>query len=248
MNKLKGIFYAIAAAVLLFTSCEPVQPTYVVSSYSSNIYTITEDLKLAPEFEDTLYRVNNVGDFGKFGLEPGDRAHLILHYYFDAYNGKGGELNIYSNVEEIATLPIMPRGSVDANDYEMPLGLYSYELLYANTYPTWIWDNRLNINVSFAAKPSATDFVMALRGVEKDTVRLDILAKTTLPSDTVNSKLLSYDIKNITEMFTDEEKSALREYEKLTFRIYRKNKKVTGELYDVACGIYAGEYVNPLHN
>lgn len=248
MNKLKGIFFAITATVLLFTSCDPVQPSYVISSYSSNIYTITEDLKLAPEFEDTLYRVNNISEFDKFGLEPGDRAHLILHYYFDAYSAKGAELNVYSTLEEIATLPIVPRDSVDAGDYGLPLGIYPYELLYANTYPTWIWDNRLNINVSFAAKPAGTDFVMALRGVEKDTVRLDILAKTTLPSDTVNSKLLSYDIKNITEMFTDEERSALREYEKLTFKIYRKNKKVTGELYDVACGIYAGEYVNPLHN
>ncbi len=225
-------------------SCEPGEVYHYEEGYISNIFTVNK-ATLQPEFEDTLYRViNHPNDFG---LETGDRAHILLHYYFDAYSGKKPEWDIVSVVEKIPTLDIAPREDVDASSYDLPLDIYEYELLQSYQWPIWIWENRLNVNVRFGSVAEKTDFVMSLRGIENDTVRLNLLAKTTAPSDTLYTKLLSYDLNKINTLFTEEEKNSLQDYEKLIFRIYLKNKDANGNMCEEKWGVMKGQFVNPLH-
>lgn len=243
MKRITGILVSLVSMFLL-VSCEPGEVYHYEEGYISNIFTVNK-ATLQPEFEDTLYRViNHPNDFG---LETGDRAHILLHYYFDAYSGKKPEWDIVSVVEKIPTLDIAPREDVDASSYDLPLDIYEYELLQSYQWPIWIWDNRLNVNVRFGSVAEKTDFVMSLRGIENDTVRLNLLAKTTAPSDTLYTKLLSYDLNKINTLFTEEEKNSLQDYEKLIFRIYLKNKDANGNMCEEKWGVMKGQFVNPLH-
>ncbi len=239
MTRLKSIFSAIIGAMLLLTACEPAENSYIYDEYDLNIFTVSANRKLEPELIDTMLSVNNLDDFD---LKAGDRVCLYLHNHLDLYNSKNSYREIINLVEKVPTSAMPQRESIDASSYDLPLNIYMY---YYNP-ATWIWKNILNINVTFAAKPEATDFVMVLHGIKEDYVEFNLLAKTTEPSERYSSKLLSYDIKEITTLFTDEEKESLKGHEKLKFRIYLKNKGEDGKLSDKAYYVERGEFINPL--
>ena len=240
MNRVKGIFYALVGFVLL-VACEPVENSYISDTYLLDIYKVNNNTSLTAEFNDTFMYVNN---FSEFKLKPGDRACLYLHSHLDAYNSKNNSLRIVDVVEVIPTLAIEQRDALDAAEYDLPLRAKAY---YYNP-AIWIWDNRLNVNAVFAANPDATDFAMTVRGVAKDTVMVNLLAKTTEASNEYSSKLLAYDLASIGEMLTPEEQEALKSYEKLIFRIYLKNKGEDGQLIEIPYFVEKGAFANPLYN
>jgi hypothetical protein len=240
MNRVKGIFYALVGLVLL-VACEPVENSYISDTYLLDIYKVNNNTSLTAEFNDTFMYVNN---FSEFKLKPGDRACLYLQSHLDAYNSKNNSLRIVDVVEVIPTLAIEQRDALDAAEYDLPLRAKAY---YYNP-AIWIWDNRLNVNAVFAAKPDATDFAMTVRGVAKDTVMVNLLAKTTEASNEYSSRLLAYDLANIGEMLTPEEQEALKSYEKLIFRIYLKNKGKDGQLIEIPYFVEKGAFANPLYN
>lgn len=240
MNVFKGMFYAIVGFVLLI-ACEPVQNSFISDSYLLDIYKINNNTGLTPEFGDTTLFVSN---FSEFKLKPGDRACLYLHKHLDAYNSKNNDLKIVELVEIIPTLPLEQRDALNVAEYDLPLRATMY-----NYNPSiWIWDNRLNVNALFAAKPDATDFAMTVNGIANDTVMVNLLAKTTEASNEYSSKLLAYDLANIGEMLTHEEQEALKSYEKLIFRIYLKNKGKDGQLIEIPYFVEKGAFANPLYN
>lgn len=240
MNRVKGIFYALVGFVLLI-ACEPVDNSYFSDTYLLDIYKVNNNTSLTAEFGDTSLFVSN---FSEFKLKPGDRAYLYLHSHLDAYNSKNNSLKIVELVEIIPTLTFEQRDALNVAEYDLPLRATMY-----NYNPSiWIWDNRLNVNVLFAAKPDATDFAMTVRGVAKDTVMVNLLAKTTEASNKSSSKLLAYDLANIGEMLTPEEQEALKSYEKLIFRIYLKNKGEDGTLVEKPYLVEKGEFANPFYN
>ena len=240
MNRVKGIFYALVGFVLLI-ACEPVENSYISDTYLLDIYKVNNNTSLTAEFNDTFMYVNN---FSEFKLKPGDRACLYLQSHLDAYNSKNNSLRIVDVVEVIPTLAIEQRDALDAAEYDLPLRAKAY---YYNP-AIWIWDNRLNVNAVFAAKPDAIDFAMTVRGVAKDTVMVNLLAKTTEASEEYSSRLLAYDLANIGEMLTPEEQEALKSYEKLIFRIYLKNKGKDGQLIEIPYFVEKGAFANPLYN
>lgn len=241
MNNLKGIFYTAVLSVLLLVSCGPIENTNTFDIVKLDIYTVNAGSTLTEEFDDSSFTVRNFSDFD---LQIGDRVCLFVHGYFDFYNPKNSYQEIRALVEKIPTLTITERGAVNESDYDLPLRSYDY-CCQPNT---WLWNNRLNVNALFAAKPEATDFVMSLREVRNDTVCLNLLAKSTMPSDTLFTKLLSYDLNNIDSLFTSEERDSVKKHEKLTFRIYMKNKNSKDSLVEQTWGINKGEFVNPLFN
>ena len=238
MNRVKGIFYALVGFVLL-VACEPVENSYISDTYLLDIYKVNNNTSLTAEFNDTFMYVNNFSEF-----KPGDRACLYLHSHLDAYNSKNNSLRIVDVVEVIPTLAIEQRDALDAAEYDLPLRAKAY---YYNP-AIWIWDNRLNVNAVFASKPDATDFAMTVRGVAKDTVMVNLLAKTTEASNEYSSRLLAYDLANIGEKLTPEELEALKSYEKLIFRIYLKNKGKDGQLIEIPYFVGKGAFANPLYN
>lgn len=239
MTKSKIIFSFFIGILLFFTACDPIENSYIYDSYQVNVFTVTGSKKLKPDFLDTLLSVNN---FDKYDLKTGERACLYLHDHLDIYSPKNSYLEIVNLVEKIPTLDMPQRESIDDSSYNLPLNVNMY---YYNP-SIWVWNNILNINVVFAAKPEATEFVMVLHGIKDDFVDFNLLAKTTEPSDKYSSKLLSYNIKDITTLFTDEEKEALKGYEKLKFRINLKNKGEDDKLLDKPYFVEKGDFANPL--
>ncbi|MBO7230273.1 MAG: hypothetical protein J6V20_02545 [Bacteroidaceae bacterium] len=242
MNKFSGIFLT-AVSVFTFLACGPGEISYVEEGYLSGIYTANK-ATLRPEFEDTLYRMNNKP--WDFGLETGDRAHVLLHYTFDAYNGKGVEWEIVNVVEEIPTLSLSPREEIDSSVYDMPFDGYTYYELYDSYMrPEWVWNNMINVNVKYKAVAEKTQFVMAVRGVSNDTINLNLFAKTEQLSDTARTKLLTFDLNDIGSLLTDEEKVAINGYERMKFRVHLKYKDKTGKLHDNSFPIMVGDIANP---
>lgn len=238
MNKIKGIFYTVFCVALLLVACDPVENSYTSDTYMIDIYTVNNNY-LIPEFDDTLLAVTNFSDFD---LNNGERACVNLHYHYDAFNSKNCEFRIINVVEKISDMPLAQREGVDIAGYDLPLTVFPY--WYQPS--VWLWDNRLNVNAKFAAKPDATDFVMSLRAVQSDTLLFNLFAKTTMPSDTLHTKLLSYDLNNVDDLFTDEEKEGLKGYEKLKFRIFMKNIIGKDSVVERVFDVQKGEFVNPL--
>lgn len=239
MIKLKGIFSFCLGILLILTSCDPIENSFTMDSYQLNIFTVGNNNSLKPELKDTLLYANNFRDFD---LKPGDRACLYLYSHQDAYNPKNSFLRIEQLIEKIPTLHIEERNSIDESVYNLPLSVTPY--FYEPSI--WIWNNILNINALFATEKESTEFAMELRGIQEDFVELNLLAKSTVEpeSPTTSSKLLSYDLNNIEKLFTDEEKEALKDYEKLRFRIHLKKNASEWDVKYVSLG----EFINPLYN
>lgn len=201
---------------------------------------------LRPEFEDTILRVvNNPWDFG---LETGDRAHVIVHFYYDAYSGKSTEWDIVSVVEEIPVLPITARDEIDADSYDMLFtGLADYELYDRYVHAAWVWENRLNVNVAYKGVPETAEFAMSVRGVSNDTIDVNVLARTAESSDTAKTRLLTFDLNGIGNHLTNEEKMAVKEYETLKFRLHFKVKDgIEGSYKILSYPVTRGDIENAL--
>ncbi len=242
MNRLFGTI-SFFVALFSLASCGPAEVTWVEEGYVSNIYMVNK-ATLRPEFEDTIYRVtNNPWDFG---LETGDRAHVIMHYYFDAYSGRSTQWDIVRVVEEIPILPVTNRDSIDTFSYDMPFaGVNTYELYDRYLHPAWVWNNRLNVNVVYKAVPENTQFAMTVRGVSNDTINMHLLAKSEQLSDTARTKLLTFDLNNIGRLLTNDEKVAIKGYDRLKFRIHLNYKDAEGKLHDNSFSVMYGDIETP---
>ena len=243
MNKFTGIFLVLISLFALW-ACDPIENSYKQEGYISRIYTVNK-AALRPEFEDTLYRMTN--EPWEFGLETGDRAHVLLHYKYDAFNGKGVEWEVFKVIEEIPTLNLTPREEIDADTCDMPFsGLTPYELYDSYMRPEWVWNNMINVNVVYKAVAEKTRFAMTVRGVSNDTISLNLLAKTEQPSDTARTRLLTFDLNNIGSLLTDEERIAINGYERMKFRVHLKYKDKEGKLHDNVFPIVVGDIANPV--
>jgi hypothetical protein len=246
MNGIKSIFFTAIAVVLLLVSCMPAEQSFTQEAYKSYIFTVNK-ATLKPEFEDTLYRVsNNPWDFG---LETGDRAHILLHFYYDAYSGKKPDWEITEVYEIIPTRTIVARDSFDTTGYDLPFTSRTpYEVSDHYLHADWIWENRLNVNMTFKAVPDSTQFAMVFDGVSGDTVRLNLMAKTMRPSGKKVSKLLTYDLNGIADMLTDTEKGKLKNYETLKVRVNAQYLDMKDSVFNYSFNVRNGEFVNPLHD
>lgn len=246
MNRLLRIFPLAAVAVVMLVSCGPGEISSEEWGYVSSIYTVDKHT-LRPEFEDTLYRINNFDEFSS-ELATGDRAHILLYYYQDYYSAKGRLWKINRIVEKIPTMALTAREDIDADTCDMPFtGLPYYELYGRHARPEWIWKNKLNVNVSFKSVVDSTMFAMKLRGVSNDTLHMNLLAKSYRPSDKKYSKLLTFDLNGIDTLLTKEEKSALKNYEKLKFRVHLKYENEKEQVVDMSFPVMAGDIDNPVY-
>lgn len=244
MKNLFRILFISVASVAILASCEPVQNSFTQEAYFSDIYTVNKHT-LQPEFEDTLYRIKNFDSFADT-LKTGDRAHILVHYFYDAYSGRGAEWNIVRVIEKIPTDTLAAR-DVNETDFNLPLsGIMEYELLSKYLYPAWVRNNRLNVNVLLKAVPDSTDFAMTVREVKSDTVSMNLYANTSKATTTKVSKLLTFDLKNIADMFTETEKSNLAKYENLKFRVHFRYRDDKDSLFNYRSPVITGNMANPL--
>ena len=104
MKRFFGVAVMLMATVAFF-SCDPAESEYKYDIYYENIYTVNKH-KVSPEFSDSLIAISNMD---KFGLETGQRARMVLHYYYDYSTMKAPKWEISSIVEIIPTLPLQSK-------------------------------------------------------------------------------------------------------------------------------------------
>ena len=239
MNRFLNMFL-VAVAVLAFSSCGPGELEYTYERYYDNIFTVNKHA-VSPEFQDTSFMISNMD---AYGFQTGDRVHMTVREYYDASTMKRPVYEIVDVTRKIETFPLSQAGSVDTTEYNAAfykLEYYEFADRYVN--PEWIWKNRQNIHFSYFGLKDGADFAMSVIGVNDDCVEFDLRAKATRNGQEVNSKLLTFDLSNIADFLTAEQKNSIAGKDSLRTRIYL-NREEKGALKRVS--IIGGKFANPV--
>ena len=219
--KMKKYLTALTMAVsaMFFASCGPAEVGYTEERYIDNIFTVNKHT-VAPEFADTAFMVSNMD---QQSLKTGDRARMVLRYYFDASSGKMPEWSIYQVGEIIPTRDIVAKSEINADEYQTPfVGIDYYELMDRWYNPIWVWENRLNMNLIYKGVKDDAQFAMAVRGISGDCLELELYAKAATLGETKSTKLLTFDLNDVEAVATPEMQASARGVDSLRTRIYFK--------------------------
>ena len=239
MKRFLGVA-AMLMATFAFFSCDPAESEYKYDFYYDNIYTVNKH-KVSPEFSDSLIAISNMD---KFGLETGQRAHLVLRYYYDYSTMKAPKWEISSIVDIIPSLPLQVLDSATAAGYNtLFTKLNYYELMDRYLQPVWVWDNRQNINISFLGLKDNAEFAMSVRGVREGCVELDLRAKAKRSGNVTSSKLLTFDLSNVADFLSEEDKNSAAGIDSLKTRIYLMREE-DGVVKEV--NFLGGKFLNPV--
>ena len=239
MKKLFDFALVSFAALMLF-SCEPAEQGYTVEQYYDNIFTVNKSA-VVPEFSDSTLIVSNIS---QYGLQTGDRAHMILRYYFDYETMKKPELKVYQIINVIPTLSLVPKEEIDTLVYNTPFNkLHKYEFMDRYAQPVWVWKNRQNINISYFGLRDDASFAMSVTGVNEDCVELELRAKAKRSGNVTASRLLTFDLSNVADYLTEEHKKSIAGIDSLRTRIYF-NREENGVVKRV--DIIGGKIANPV--
>lgn len=235
MKKFYSIIAAFSAAVLVW-SCGPAEVGYTQEFTLQGLYTVNK-ATVEPEFSDTSFFVRNIEEYD---LKTGDRALILLHYYYDAYSGKAAQWNIREILKRIPVYPLSFPAEVDSAAYLTPItGVQPLNFFNSFEALTWIWKGKQNLCVKYKGVEDGASFAMTVRGVNEGFVELELFVDAK-ESDTETATLLTFDIRNIADYLNDEQKSLLpAEIDSLKTKIYTKRMK-NGRLED---WVIPGNYI-----
>ena len=230
MKRQLKIFLSLAVATVfsMVVSCGPAEGGYTEEAYFDDIFTVNKST-LQPEFSDTSFMVSNVLNYG---LNTGDRAHLVLHYYWDAYSGVKPEYKIHEVVEVIPTREVSAMDSTVLAEYNTLMKLDYYELDDRYYKPVWVWNNLQNINVVYNGYFDSVDFKLMLRGVlaSEEAIEFDLVAKSAYTTNVESTKLLTFDLTKVGSMLSPAQKNSLASCDSVKTKIYCKSKNSEGEI------------------
>ena len=228
MNFMRKLYSAVAAfsAAVIMWACGPAEMGYTEEYTLQGIYTVNK-ATVAPEFTDTFLFIRNIEDYE---LKTGDRAFLKLHYYYDAYSGKAPQWNIVDIIKEIPVYPLSRKSDIDTTMYKTPVtGLKSVNFFNSFNTSSWVWKDKQNINIKYMGVEKDASFAMAVRGVKDGCVELELYVNAPA-SDDETETLLTFDISNVADFLSDEDKALLTD--SISTRIYLKR------MYDGVLGDY----------
>lgn len=235
----KYLYILLPFALLALFSCGPAEVGSTFNYYYDNIYTVNKHTVTA-EDSDSMIRIDNMDNTE---LKTGDRAHMMLRYYYDYNTMSKPHCDIYHVYEVIPTLPLSTFDSVYLTEYTTPFNkLHQYELWDRYANPVWLLKMRQNINISYFGAKEGALFAMTVRGVSDDCIEFNLYAKAADGSGETNTRLLTFDLSNVGDFLTPEQISSLSTKRTIKSRIYltRMEDGVSGEI----C-IDGGEFPNP---
>ena len=244
MKKILGLIF-VSMTMFLMASCEPVQWGDKFEYFYDNIYTVNKHA-VYPEFSDSFVIVSNMDSTS---LKTGDRARMILRYYYDSSSGKKPQYSIYYLGDIIPTRSLDSIAGIDTLEYNSlfkNLEFYDFWDRYAN--PVWVWNNCQNINVSYYGLKDGAEFAMAVKGVDNEYLELELFAKATRSNNVANTILLTYNLSNADEFLTYAQKKSLEKYDTLKTRIYLDREvkdELNGKIYTEKINFIGGKFANP---
>ena len=224
---MKRLYSAVVAAVVaaMMWSCGPAEFGYTQEFTLQGLYTVNK-ATVAPEFSDTMFFLRNIDEYE---LETGDRALLLLHYYYDAYSGQAPQWNIRELIKKIPVYSLSRKSEIDTAAYVTPVtGLQP--LNFFNDFETsaWVWKKQQNICIKYKGVEEGASFALAVRGVKDGYVDFDLHVNAP-ESDKETATLLTFDIADVADYVSDEEKALLTDSIKTRIFVKRMNN---GELAD----------------
>ena len=224
MKNLFKLFPAFAAiAVMSLMSCGEAENEISFDRYYESIFTVNKST-IAPELEDTSYMVMNMD---KFELQTGDRARMVVRYYYDSNVTKFPEWTIQSVVEVIPTREIVAKDAIDEAEYNAPVllnassgRLYSYTMDNRPVDPIWVWNNIQNVYVHYRGISDNAQFALSVKGVKDGCVELQLHIKATASGNVKSDKLVSFDLRSLESVLTESEKASIRSYDKLKTQVF----------------------------
>lgn len=220
MKKLYSAVAAVVAAVIMW-ACGPAEMGYTQEFTLQGLYTVNK-ATVAPEFSDTMLFVRNMEEYD---LKTGDRAMLLLHYYYDAFSGKAAQWNIREILKRIPVYPLSSYADVDTVAYQTPItGLQPLNFFNDFEAMTWVWKDMQNICIKYKGVEENASFALAVRGVKDGYVELELFVDADEGEKEITT-LLTFDIANITDFLSDEEKALLPAGKEIKTKIYTKRIK-----------------------
>ena len=207
MKKLYNVLTALVAVTAMW-ACGPAEVGFTQEFDLQGLYTVNK-ATVAPEFSDTMFFIRNMENFD---LKTGDRVMLLLHYNYDAYSGVDGQWKIVEVLKKFPTHPLSSLSDIDTSAYKtLVTGLQPLNFFNKFEAKSWIWKNWQNICIKYNGVEEGASFAMAVRGVdEKGCVVLQLFVDAK-ESEKETATLLTFDISNITDFLTDEQKALLPE-------------------------------------
>ena len=218
MKRLYSIMSAVAAALVMW-SCAPAEVSNTVTYDIEALCTVNKS-RIEPEFSDSTYMfAKNVDEFE---LETGDRAFMRLTCTYNLYSETQPLWTILDVKKKIPVYPLS--AEIDTAAYATPIvALKPVDFFNEFTALTWVWREKQNISIVYKGVEAGASFAMTVRGVNDGYVELDLFVDAD-EREKETTTLLTFDISNIKEFLTDEQKAQLPAGE-LKTRIYTKRMK-----------------------
>ena len=215
MKRLYSIVAAVSAALVMW-SCGPAEMGYTQEFTLQSLYTVNK-ATVMPEFSDTFLFVKNLDEFN---LKTGDRAMLLMHYYYDAYSGKQPQWTVKEVLKRIPVYPLSAMADVDTAAYMTPVtGLQALNFFGDFEAKSWVWKEKQNICIKYKGVEDDASFAMAVRGVKDGCVELGLFVDAREAEAEITT-LLTFDISNIKDFLTDEQKALLPAGQEIKTKIY----------------------------
>lgn len=224
---MKKLYSAVVAAVVavMMWSCGPAEFGYTQEFTLQGLYTVNK-ATVAPEFSDTMFFVRNIDEYE---LETGDRALLLLHYFYDAYSGKAPQWNIREVIKRIPVYQLSKKSDIDTAAYVTPVtGLQPLNFFNDFETSTWVWKEKQNISIKYKGVEEGASFALAVRGVKDGYVDFELYVNAP-ESEKETSTLLTFDIADIADYVSDEEKALLTDSIKTRIFVKRMNNGVLAD-------------------
>ena len=240
MKKLINVALLSMVAFMLF-SCEPIEPEYKYEKFFDEIFTVNKHT-VTPDFIDTTLMISNMD---AYGFKTGDRVHMTVREYFDLSTMKKPVYEIANVTRKIPTFSLSQPGTIDSAEYNANFNkLIRYELADRYLNPVWVWKNRQNVSVSYFGIKEGASFAMVVRGVNKDCIEFDLYAKAQRDNNKTATELLTFDLSNVADFLTDEQKSSVARLDSLRTRIYLNHEDNNGVVKRAE--IIGGKLANPI--
>ena len=224
MKRLYSTVVAAVVAVMMW-SCGPAEFGYTQEFTLQGLYTVNK-ATVAPEFSDTMFFVRNIDEYE---LETGDRALLLLHYFYDAYSGKAPQWNIREVIKRIPVYQLSKKSDIDTAAYVTPVtGLQPLNFFNDFETSTWVWNEKQNISIKYKGVEDGASFALAVRGVKDGYVDFELYVNAP-ESEKETSTLLTFDIADIADYVSDEEKALLTDSIKTRIFVKRMNNGVLAD-------------------
>ena len=203
MKKLYSMIAAVVAVVLVW-SCGPAEFENSVTYELEALCTVNKS-RIEPEFSDSTFLFARNVD--QFGLETGDRAILKLTCTYNLYSEA---TPLWTIVDVKKRIPVYPLSeNIDTASYTTPIiALDPVDFFNEFTALTWVWNKKQNISIVYKGVEEGAAYAMTVRGVRDGYVELDLFVDAQEGTADVKT-LLTFDISNIADFLSDEDKAQL---------------------------------------